>query len=162
VINTLLRFICLTLPICAGIEFKTLSKEEKQRRSTKANSPWWVKGDQWRVKGEQVPESTRNHSPSTRKGEKEASELAMASEKRAPKASNSREHQFSHALNSQWRMEGDWIYSRGELGRLKLLRGDVAQTHWWRNLNLPRRMKLLARRVDADQNFYKSPLDHFT
>jgi len=29
VINTLLRFICLTLPIYAGIELKTLSKEEK-------------------------------------------------------------------------------------------------------------------------------------
>jgi len=136
VINTLLRFICLTLPICAGIGFKTLSKEEKQRRSTKANSPWRVKGDQRRVRGEQVLESTRNHSPSTRKGEKEASELAMASERRAPKASNSREHQFftcpqlAMANGRRATHNGECIYSRGELGRLKLLRGDVAQTHW--------------------------------
>jgi len=93
VINTLLPFICLISPICAGIGFKTLSKEEKQRRSTKANSPWRVKGDQRRVRGEQVPENARKHSPSIHKGEKEASELAMASESRARKASNSREHQ---------------------------------------------------------------------
>jgi len=44
----LLRFIYLTLPIYAGSELKT---EEKQRRSTKVNSPWQVKGDQWRVRG---------------------------------------------------------------------------------------------------------------
>lgn len=85
-INTLLRLICLTLPICAGIELKTLTKEEKQRRSTKANSPWQVNGGQRRVKGEQVPEITRNHSHSTRNGEQEASEIATASERRAPTA----------------------------------------------------------------------------
>jgi len=56
---------------------------------------------------------------------------------------------------------GEQYYLRGELGRLKLLRADVAQTHWWRNLNSPWRMKSLARRVDADQKIYKSPLDHF-
>jgi len=32
----LLHFIYLALPNCAGIEPKTLSKEEKQRKSTKA------------------------------------------------------------------------------------------------------------------------------
>ena len=31
----LLRFIYLTLPICAGAELKTLNKEEKQEKSTK-------------------------------------------------------------------------------------------------------------------------------
>ena len=102
-IITLLRFIYLTSPIYAGIEFKTLSKEEKQRRSAKVNSPWRVNDDQrrvrgeqetespettrtqhakaskrrvnsqWRVKGEQVPESTSFHTPSTRKGEWTAS-----------------------------------------------------------------------------------------
>jgi hypothetical protein len=106
VIISLLRFIYLTSPICAGIELKTLSKEEKQRRSAKVNSPWRVGDDQrrvrgeqeteslettrtqhatasrkrvhseWRVKtsfkGEQVPESTKNYTPS---GE----QLAMAS-----------------------------------------------------------------------------------
>jgi len=62
----LLRFIYLTLLIYAGNELKTLSKEEKQRRSTKVNSLWRVKGDQWRVKGEskasnrqRAPEITR-------------------------------------------------------------------------------------------------------
>jgi len=35
VIKTLLRFIYLTLPNCAGIELKTLSNEEKQRKKYK-------------------------------------------------------------------------------------------------------------------------------
>jgi len=35
VIITLLRFIYLTLPFCAGADLKTLNKEEKQEKSTK-------------------------------------------------------------------------------------------------------------------------------
>jgi len=35
-----------------GIELKTLSKEEKQRKSTKAYSPWRVIGEERRVRGE--------------------------------------------------------------------------------------------------------------
>jgi len=76
-------------------------------------------------KGEQVPESTRNHSPSTR-------------QRRATR-------------------NGEWICSRGELGRLKLLRGDVSQTHWWSNLNSPWWMKVLARWVDAEQKSLYKP-----
>jgi len=52
VIITLLRLIYLTLPNCAGIELKTLSKEEKQRKNTKAYSPWRVIGEGRRVRGE--------------------------------------------------------------------------------------------------------------
>jgi len=65
VIIALLRFIYLTLPNCAGIELKTLNKEEKQRKSTKANSPWRVKGDQRRDKAVSI----KDHSPPTRNGE---------------------------------------------------------------------------------------------
>jgi len=32
VITALLRFIYLTLPFCAGIDLKTLNKEEKQKK----------------------------------------------------------------------------------------------------------------------------------
>jgi len=49
------------------------------------------------------------------------------------KASNSREQKTRVRHDEQ-------IYSRGELRRPKLLRADVAQTHWWRNLNSPWRM----------------------
>jgi len=48
----LLRFTYLTLLNCARIELKTLSKEEKQRKSTKAYSPWRVIGEERRVRGE--------------------------------------------------------------------------------------------------------------
>jgi len=48
----LLRFIYLTLPNCAGIKLKTLSKEEKQRKSTKVYLPWRVIGEERRVRGE--------------------------------------------------------------------------------------------------------------
>ena len=162
-LNTLLRFICLSLPICAGIELKILSKEEKQRRSTKANSPWQVKEPQRRVRGEQVPECTRNHSHSTHNGEQEASEFATTSERRAQKASKFQRAlvftrpQLAMANQRRTTRNGEWIYSRGELGRLKLLRGDMSQTHWWRNLHSPWRMMLLAGRVDADQKSLYKP-----
>ena len=61
-IIALLRFIYLTLPNCAGIKLKTLSKEEKQRKNTKAYSPWRVISEERRVRGElrqKVPEITR-------------------------------------------------------------------------------------------------------
>jgi len=83
VIIALLCFIYLTSPIYAGIELKTLSKEEKQRGSAKVNSPWRVNDDQRRARDRK----SRNYSHSTRKGEQEASELAMASERQASKAS---------------------------------------------------------------------------
>jgi len=120
VLNTLLRFICLTLPICAGIEPKTWSKEEKQRRSTKVNLPWRVKDGQRRVRGEQVTESTEITRTQLAKGEPKASN----SPRRAPKASKFKEHQKSLALNSpkanqrRATRNGEWICSRGELGRL--------------------------------------------
>jgi len=87
VLNTILRFISLTLPICAGIKPKTWSKEEKQRRSTKVNSPWRVKGGERRVRDEQVTESTRNQSPSTRHRRTKGEQLTTASGRQAPKAS---------------------------------------------------------------------------
>jgi len=118
-------------------------------------------------KGEHKSVSTRNHSYSTRQGEQKASELAMASARRVSKANNSQRAPFStrpqlaKANGRRATRNGEWIYSRGELGRPKLLKSDMAKTHWWRNLNSPRQMKLFARRVDADQKIYKSPLDPF-
>ena len=133
-IITLLRFIYLTSPIYVGIEFKTLSKQEKQRRSEKVNSSWRVNDDQRRVWGElrqRAPEITRL-------------QLATANWRWAKKSST---------------RHGEQLYSRGTLGQPKIPRADVAQTHWWRNINSPWRMELLARRVNADQTSYKSPLD---
>jgi len=45
VIIALLRFIYLTLPICAGTELKTPNKEIKQRKSAKVSSQWRVEGE---------------------------------------------------------------------------------------------------------------------
>jgi len=94
VIIVLLRFMYLTLRICVGFELKTLSKEEKSRKVQRGrNMNSLASNSQWRaVKGEQRQEEqfTRH-------------QLAMAS----PKASNSREHQRSHASNSQRRAKDE-------------------------------------------------------
>lgn len=67
-IITLLRFIYLTLPICAGIELKTLSKEEKQRNSAKVNSTWRVEGVQRRAQVREHKDLTRiQHATASRR-----------------------------------------------------------------------------------------------
>ena len=66
VIIALLRFKYLTLPICAGIELKTPSKEGKQREKFKSQL---AMASRRRASGEHKSESTRNHSQSTRNGE---------------------------------------------------------------------------------------------
>ena len=81
-IIALLRFIYLTSLIYAGVELKTLSKEEKQRGSAKVNSPWRVNDDQMRVRGEQETESL----------ETTRTQHAKASRRR---------------VNSQWRVKGE-------------------------------------------------------
>jgi len=49
----LLHFIYLTLPNnCVGIELKTMSKEEKQRKNIEAYPPWRVIGEDRRVRDE--------------------------------------------------------------------------------------------------------------
>jgi len=51
VIIALLRFICLTLPICAGTELKTLNKEEKQEKKVQKGRKMKLlaSNSQWRV-----------------------------------------------------------------------------------------------------------------
>jgi len=94
VIIALLRFMYLSLPICAGFELKTPSKEEKSRKAQRGrNMNSLASNSQWReVKGEQRQEDQFTHH-----------QLAMAS----TKASNSKEHQRSHASNLQRRAKGE-------------------------------------------------------
>ncbi|KEH30119.1 hypothetical protein MTR_4g063625 [Medicago truncatula] len=87
VIIALLRFLYLTLSICARIELKTPNKEVKQRKSAKVSSPW--------------------------------------------RASDGKEFQRAKVQSSPWRANN----SRGELRHQKLLRADVAEIHWRRNIN---------------------------
>jgi len=134
VIIALLRFYYLTLSNCAGIE----CEDTKQRRKTKKKCKSQLAMASRR---RAIPESTISHSPPTCNDEWKASKLAMASERWV----DGEEFWRAEVQSSPW-----WtIYSRGELRWLKLLRGDVAETHWWRNIKSPWRMLLLARRVQS-------------
>jgi len=69
-----------------------------------------------------IPVSPISHSPPTRNGKWKARKLAMASERRA----HGEEVQRAKVQSSPWRT----IYSRGKRRRPKLLRAEVAETHW--------------------------------
>jgi len=120
VIITLLRFIGLNLPICAGIELKTPRKDEKQRKV------------QNRQKHQFACHQLATVSAEKQAGQFTLHQLAMASPKasmfqRAPVFTRL---QLTMANGRRATRNGECIYSRGELGRLKLLKGDVSQTHW--------------------------------
>jgi len=113
VIITLLRFIYLTIPFCAGTDLKTLNKKEKQEKSTKR----------------QKDEVTRLQLAMASSKSKQRQEdiftrpqLAMASDQRA----NRGKIIVLHALNSPWRVH---LLAR-RVRAAKLLKDDVAQTHW--------------------------------
>jgi len=108
VLNTLLRFIWLTLPICAGTEPKTWSKEEKQRRSTKSNSPWRVKDSQRRVRGEQVTTSTEITRTQLAKGEPKVSYSQRRVRGELQRRASSIEHQKSLARGEQLAMANEY------------------------------------------------------
>jgi len=158
----LLRFIHLTLSICAGIE----CQDTKQRRKTKkkykgqiamASRRWAIAesvkiapNSQRRVEGEPsqwVPEATHH-------------QLAMASGRRA---------------NLQWRVErrggpeskGSEFAMANNILTRRVRAAKTPQSWRGRNplvkkLNSPWRMHLLVRRVESEQEYYKSSFDHFS
>jgi hypothetical protein len=70
VIIALLRFICLTLPIYAGIELKTPSKEEKQRKvQLGRTTSLLASNSQWRAVESELKAGASIYSPSTRNNE---------------------------------------------------------------------------------------------
>ena len=90
-IVTLLRFIYLTLPFCAGTDLKTLNKEEKQEKSTKRQKDGVTRLQLAMAisKSKQRQEGIFTHP-----------QLAMTSDQRASRGRSI----VLHALTSPWRV----------------------------------------------------------
>jgi len=121
VIITFLRFIYLTLPFCAGTDLKTLNKEEKQeKKSTKRQ-----KDEVTRLQLAMASSKSKQR----QEGIFTRPQLAMASDQRANRGRSI----VLHALNSPWRVNhSPWrVHLLERRARaVKLLKDDVAQTHW--------------------------------
>ena len=153
------------------------SKKKNKEKVQKGNSPLRVKGAKGELQRRAIPGSTKSYSPSTRQRRTKGEQLAKANRRRAPKASNSQRRiegelqrraipgsTKSYSPSTCQRRatrNGKWLCSRGELGRLNLLRADVSQTQWWSNHNSPWRVDLLARRAKAEQKSLYKPTDPF-
>jgi len=130
------------------------TQDTKQRRKTKRKRQKpTCHGEQEASQRRAQVREHKNHSPSTRN-----SEWKAGTSQRAPEATR---HQLATTSGRRQILPWQTIYSWGELRRPKLLKVDVAETHWWRNLNSPWRMHVLARRVQSEHELNKSPFSHF-
>jgi hypothetical protein len=65
-----LRFLYLTLPICAGFLSQDTKQRGKTKKSSKSNSPWQVQGESVAKKRQRAPTQLALNAPWRVEGEK--------------------------------------------------------------------------------------------